>query len=409
MRILGIETSCDETAAAVLDFKEAKNVSVTILSNVVHSQIATHRKTGGVVPEVAAREHVEKIIPVVEKALESVRHPEFISGSQMNGRGSRNKFGMTSAPVDVIAVTYGPGLITSLLVGVETARTLAWAWSVPVVAVDHMEGHIAAAMLQRKGIGYRVQGLGATIGPNPYTLTPIPYPALALVVSGGHTELVLMKKPLDYKIIGATRDDAVGEAFDKVAKILGLEYPGGPVVSKFAESGDPTVFPFSAPMIKSPDYDFSFSGIKTAVLYKVRDITTSSLRAGRSNPRHPGRDQDPDSGQARMTMTQRNDMCASFQKAVVDVLVAKTLRAAKEYNVKTVILAGGVAANKQLREQLGLAIHEHLPLTTYSLPLAGFCTDNAVMIATAGYFHALKKQFTPWKKLDVNPNLVLGV
>ena len=401
MRILGIESSCDETAAAVLEFEDTKiqryedtkGVPVRILSNIVHSQIATHRKTGGIVPEVAAREHVQKIIPVVEEALKSVRHP----GHDQDPDSGQAR--MTDRPpVDAIAVTYGPGLITSLLVGVETARTLSWAWNVPVVAVNHMEGHISAAFLQpRNDPSFAKASEGRQ-----YLISNIQYPALALVVSGGHTELVLIKKPLYYHIIGATRDDAVGEAFDKVAKILGLEYPGGPVVSKLAESGDPEVFPFSAPMIKSPDYDFSFSGIKTAVLYKVRDITSSSLRAKRSNPRS-------DSGQARMTTSQRNDICAGFQKAAVDVLVAKTIRAVKEYKIKTVMLAGGVAANKQLRTQLGDALNSQILNTKYVIPELQFCTDNAVMIATAGYFHALKKQFTPWKKLDVDPNVVLGV
>ncbi len=428
MRILGIETSCDETAAAVLDFKEIKrqgdkevqNVSVAILSNVVHSQIATHRKTGGVVPEVAAREHVQKIIPVVEKALgynantaNQRRHPECISGSQPNGRRSRNKFGMTSAPVDVIAVTYGPGLITSLMVGVETARTLSWAWKIPLVAVNHMEGHISAAFLKPGNDKFLISNSqkNTKLPISNYQLQPIAYPALALVVSGGHTELVLMRKPLHYQIIGATRDDAVGEAFDKVARILGLEYPGGPVVSKLAELGDPKAFPFSPPMIKSPDYDFSFSGIKTAVLYKVRDMLSLRPRlGGGSNPqRHP----ELVSGsrfrvKPGMTEAIRNNLCASFQKAVVDVLVAKTIRAAKEYKVKTIILAGGVAANKQLREQLRIAIDTQIPYTLYLIPYTSFCTDNAVMIALAGYFRAQKKQFTPWQKLDVDPNLVLG-
>ncbi|MBI5135246.1 tRNA (adenosine(37)-N6)-threonylcarbamoyltransferase complex transferase subunit TsaD [Candidatus Uhrbacteria bacterium] len=411
MRILGIETSCDETAAAVLEFSSPStqapsrrslwsgNIDVKILSNVVHSQIATHRKTGGVVPEVAAREHVEKIIPVVEKALVSAGRKSEIRNPKSE-TNTKYKILNTKPPIDAIAVTYGPGLITSLMVGVETARTLAWAWKIPLVAVNHMEGHIAAAWLQRKGIGFRVQGLGVKTDPNPHTLTPIPYPALALVVSGGHTELVLMKKPLGYKIIGATRDDAVGEAFDKVAKILGLEYPGGPVVSRLAESGDPTVFPFSAPMIKSNDYDFSFSGIKTAVLYKVKELEIRKL-AGRVTTLQ--------AKSYKLTPVVVADICASFQKAVVDVLVAKTIRAAKEYKIKTVILAGGVAANKQLREQLAAAVARELPITNYQLPIPSFCTDNAVMIAIAGYFHALKKQFTPWKKLDVNPNLVLGV
>ncbi len=392
MRILSIETSCDETAAAVLEFASprgprferslwSRNIGVKILSNVVHTQIATHRKTGGVVPEVAAREHVAKIVPIVEAALAPVMNQEL---------GVRN-YGSKRPPVDVIAVTYGPGLITSLMVGVETARTLAWAWKVPLVAVNHMEGHITAAFLQRpqnfqflplRGISRRETILNFQ---NEYRISDTQYPALALVVSGGHTELVLMKKPLSYQIIGATRDDAVGEAFDKVAKILGLQYPGGPEVSKLAELGNPEIFPFTPPMLNTKDYDFSFSGIKTAVLYNTRDQHNK-----------------------KSTKQYVNNICASFQKAVVDVLVAKTLRAAKEYNIKTLILAGGVAANKQLRHQLGEAINSQIPNTKYLIPELQFCTDNAVMIAIAGYYRKLKKQFTPWQTLDVDPNVVLG-
>lgn len=383
MKILGIETSCDETAAAVLEFgrpsTRSRNIKVNILSNVVSSQMETHKKTGGVVPEVAARAHMEQIIPVIEDAMRPVVRPKTSDVSNKRTRLTPYDLSHTTPKIDAIAVTYGPGLITSLSVGVETARTLAWSWNVPLIGVNHIEGHISAAYLQR------TPRIIKSSEAESYNLTALHYPALALVVSGGHTELVLIKKPLSYKIIGATRDDAVGEAFDKVARILGLEYPGGPIVSRLAEQGDASEFPFSPPMLKSNDYEFSFSGIKTAVLYKVRD-----QRAGIKD------------------QVFIRDICASFQKAVVEVLVAKTIRAAKEYKIKTIILAGGVAANKQLREQLADAIKQHLPHTTYLLPTPQFCTDNAVMIATAGYFHALKKEFTPWQKIDVNPNLVLG-
>ncbi len=399
MRILSIETSFDDTAAAVLEFTEerknprTKELHVTIVSNILHSQIATHQKTGGIVPEVAAREHVAKIVPVVEAALESVvrRKVSDVSRDKLTSYD----LPLTTSPVDAIAVTYGPGLITSLMVGVETARTLAWAWKVPLVAVNHMEGHISVALLKPHNDQFLISNsqqktkLPITnnqnrLEPRTYTLEPAVYPALALVVSGAHTELVLMKKPLSYHIIGATRDDAVGEAFDKVAKILGLPYPGGPVVSKLAELGNPEVFPFSPPMLNTNNYDFSFSGIKTAVLYKTKELKNE-----------------------RTKEQFVNNICASFQKAVVDVLVKKTLRAAKEYNIKTLILAGGVAANKQLREHLAFAINSQIPRTKYFIPEPQFCTDNAVMIGVAGYFCAQKK-FTPWEKLDVNPNLVLG-
>ena len=272
MKILGIESSCDETAAALVDYTGGR---FSVLSNVVASQIEIHKKTKGVVPEVAARCHVEAIIPVIKEAMQNETKP------------------------DAIAITKGPGLVTSLRIGVDTARTLSFFWGVPMIGVNHLEGHIYASVLQN---------------------TAIEFPALCLVVSGGHTELVLMKKHLDYKIIGETRDDAAGEAFDKVAKILDLGYPGGPEISKLAKEGNPKAIDFPRPMIDSKDFDFSFSGLKTAVLYYVKNLKPK-------------------------TYNLKPDICASFEQAVVDVLVAKTICAAKKYKVKTVILGGGVSAN----------------------------------------------------------------
>lgn len=350
MRILGIESSCDETAASVVEavVRNSKIVQLAALSNVVASQVKIHAKTGGVVPEVAARQHVEAIIPVVQQALREAE--------------PRKEKREQSRMIDAIAVTRGPGLITSLRVGVDTARTLASVWKKPLVAVNHLEGHIYANWLA--------------------TSKPIQFPVLALIVSGGHTELVLMRRHLDYRIIGATRDDAAGEAFDKVAKILRLGYPGGPAVSKCAARGNPQAVAFPRPMIDSQDFDFSFAGLKTAVLYYCRDFKpqTSHLKP---------------------------DVCASFEQAVVDVLVAKTIRAAKKYKVKTVLVGGGVAANRRLRDELGRAVRDTLPTTYYLLPAAEYTGDNAAMIAAAGAFRAAAKDFTLWQEIEADPNLSL--
>lgn len=345
MRILGIETSCDETAVAIV---EGRGEKVRVLQHEVASQIRIHARYGGVVPEVAARAHVEKLDLL------------------LRGFGTRDsELGRDGKGIDAIAVTAGPGLITSLRVGVDVARTLAWAWGKPLVGVNHLEGHIYA-----NWIGH------ATCNTQHVT-----FPAVVLIVSGGHTELVLMTGHGKYRLLGATRDDAVGEAFDKVAKILGLGYPGGPAVSKAAERGNPDAIAFPRPMINSKDFDFSFSGLKTAVLYRVRDsnfkLQTSKFTA---------------------------DVCASFEKAAVDVLVEKTIRAAVKYKAKAVLLAGGVSANRRLRKDLGYAIAERLPTTHYSLPTLEFTTDNAAMIAAAGYFRARKRQFVDPMKLEPKAN-----
>ncbi len=335
MIILGIESSCDETAVSVL--KTNKN-KFKILSHIIASQIKTHHKYGGVVPEVAARQHVVNMIPVLDTAMTEAK--------------------VKPKDITAIAVTKGPGLITSLRVGVQTAKTLSALWNKKIVALNHMEGHIYANWYQN---------------PN------IKLPALCLIVSGGHTELVLIKKHGEYKLVGRTRDDAAGEAFDKVAKLLGLGYPGGPKIQTLAQKGNPYKFDFPRPMLSHDNFDFSFSGLKTSVLYLVKKEF--------KNKKIPS-----------------NDICASFQQAVVDVLVGKTLLAANKLDVKSVLLAGGVAANKMLREELGRAIKKDLPNTKYYYPTLELCTDNAAMIAIAGYFHILKKDFADWKKFDADPN-----
>jgi N6-L-threonylcarbamoyladenine synthase len=395
MKILGIETSCDETSAAIA---ESRDLGFKVLSNIVSSQAKIHAKYGGVVPEVAARKHVETILPILEKAM-----------------GGRNE-----KTIDAIAVTTGPGLITSLLVGAEVARVLSYIWQKPLVAVNHLEGHIYANWLlfsrhseersdEESRTNVRTRMCERSFASLRMTGRGFGFPILCLVVSGGHTELVLMTGHGKYKVIGRTRDDAAGECFDKTAKILGLGYPGGPAIAKFADyhqsviarseatkqsrastrsprpdfigARDDALVHLPRPMIDSPEFDFSFSGLKTAVLYAARDLDKKySLK--KIQPR----------------------MAFEVQEAIVDVLVAKTIWAARKYGVKTVMLAGGVSANKRLREQFVTAVKRELSNTKYQIPDTKYCTDNAAMIAAAGYFHAIKKDFTSWQKLKVDPN-----
>ncbi len=387
-RVLGIETSCDETAAAVVECERPSPKSrsrtssvgkfdfpkLRVLSNVVSSQIDVHRKTGGVVPEVAAREHVKTIVPTIRAALQNAARKLPITNYQL-------------LRPDVIAVTNGPGLITSLMVGVETARTLAAAWNVPLIGVNHLEGHILAAFLPHKN--YQLSRHSGT-PPWRWPVTSYQFPMLALLVSGGHTELVLMRRWLHYDVMGETLDDAAGEAFDKVAKILGLGYPGGPAIEHAAKRGDAREEPFTPPMLDSDDFNFSFSGIKTAVLYRLRDSGSLTSRIGKLN-----------------FTNFRCDVAAGFQKAVVDVLVAKTLRAAQKYKAKTIILCGGVAANARLRSELASTLKNQLPNSRFQVPDSKFCTDNAAMIAAAGALSALHQKFTPWKNVTTNPTLGL--
>ncbi|HCM67695.1 MAG TPA: tRNA (adenosine(37)-N6)-threonylcarbamoyltransferase complex transferase subunit TsaD [Candidatus Kerfeldbacteria bacterium] len=335
MRILSIETSCDETAISVVDALRGKFV---VRSHIISSQIPKHVKYGGVVPEVAAREHVKNIIPTLYYALKK----------------SKTK----PKQIDLIAVTRGPGLMTSLAVGIQTAVGLAFGWKKPLVGVNHMEGHIYSNWVE-----------------HPTTK----FPALHLVVSGGHTELVLMTGHGKYRLLGKTRDDAAGEAFDKVAKILNLPYPGGPSIQRAAEKGNPQAVDFPRPMMNAQGFEFSFAGLKTSVLYHVQKMK-------------------------RVTPRQRADIAASFQQAVVDVLVAKTVRAATQYRVKSVFLAGGVAANKPLREQLAKAIKKELPRALFTIPPFKLCTDNATMIAVAGYFRYRRNGADNWQTLDADPN-----
>jgi N6-L-threonylcarbamoyladenine synthase len=340
MKILGIESSCDETAASVVEDGRV------LLSNVVNSQIDIHALYGGVVPEVAARSHIEVINPVINQALTDAN--------------------CTWNDIDAIAVTYAPGLIGSLLVGTLAARTLAVLKDKPLYPIHHVEAHVYANFLNQ---------------------TAPEFPMLALIVSGGHSQLVLFRDHGDYELLGQTQDDAVGEAFDKVAKILGLPYPGGPSVAKAALNGDSKRYILPKAKLKG-DYDFSFSGLKTAVLRAVQ--------------RETGVDFTFPSGElsARLDDVQRNDFAASFQYTAISTLVDKAEKAFRDYSPKSVVIAGGVAANQELRRQLS----ERLPLHIDYAPMQ-LCTDNAAMIATLGYYYAQKKQPTDPMDLEVVPSL----
>ena len=350
MLILGIETSCDETAVSLIQIKSLKKgMNFKILSNIVSSQVPIHRQYGGIIPEVAARAHIENILPVIKKSLKDINPKK----------------------IDLIAVTQGPGLITSLLVGLETAKTLAYAYQKPLMGINHLEGHLAANFIEHE----------------PKNI----FPAISLIVSGGHTELGLIKKPGQYQKIGQTRDDAAGECFDKIAKLLKIGYPGGPVISQMAEKmkNKPTNITLPRPMIKTNDFDFSFSGLKTAVLYFVKK-NKNKLKNKKNI----------------------QSICAESQQAIIDVLIFKTIKASKKYKAKSVLLSGGVAANQELREQLRLHVCKLPNHVKFFVPLKNLCTDNAVMIAAAAAlkFKSLtslqkKKLKDNWQKIKVNSNL----
>lgn len=308
--IMGIETSCDETACAII-----KN-GTEILSNVVASQIESHKRFGGVVPEIASRHHVEQITIVIEEALE--------------------KANVTMDEIDAIAVTEGPGLVGALLIGVNAAKAIAYAHNKPIIGVHHISGHIYANQL----------------------ITPLKFPLMALVVSGGHTELVYMPEHGVFEVIGETRDDAAGEAYDKVARVLDLPYPGGPHIDRLAHNGQPTI-KLPRAWLEEDSYDFSFSGLKSAVINTVHNANQKN------------------------EIIIPEDLAASFQDSVTEVLVTKTLRATKEYKVKQLLLAGGVAANKGLRERLTQSFSDQNEVEVVIPPLS-LCTDNAAMIAAVG-------------------------
>ena len=354
MKVLGIETSCDETAAAIVE--DGKRV----LSDVVVSQIDIHRAYGGVVPEVAARSHIEAINPVIDQALEQAS--------------------CSWSDVDAIAVTYAPGLVGSLLVGTLAARTLAAIHNKPLFPVHHVEAHVYANFVTEKGSAKELESLELPENDPGF-------PILALIVSGSHSQLVLFKDHGDYELLGQTQDDAVGEAFDKVARIIGLPYPGGPSIAQAAQSGDPLRYKLPKAKLDGR-YDFSFSGLKTAALRAVqrevgKDFTFPSHELAEL-----------------LTTSQRDDFAASFQNIAVETLVDVTLRAYEDYQPRSVVIAGGVAANQELRRQL----RERLPIDiSYAPPR--LCTDNGVMIACLGYYHAQQLEPTSAYDLEVKPSV----
>ncbi|EGG80231.1 glycoprotease/Kae1 family metallohydrolase [Lachnospiraceae bacterium 2_1_46FAA] len=332
--ILAIESSCDETAAAVV--KNGREV----LSNVISSQIELHKLYGGVVPEIASRKHIEKINQVIEEALEEAN--------------------VTLDDVDAIGVTYGPGLVGALLVGVAEAKAIAYAKRKPLIGVHHIEGHISANFIENK------------------ELEP---PFICLVISGGHTHLVCVKDYGEYEIIGRTRDDAAGEAFDKVARAIGLGYPGGPKIDKLSKEGNPDAITFPKAHINDAPYDFSFSGVKSAVLNYINGC------------------------QMKGETFNQADVAASFQKAVTEVLVENAMRAVDEYDMKKLAIAGGVASNSTLRQAMKDACEKKEIEFYYPSPI--FCTDNAAMIGVAAYYEYLKGTRHGWD-LNAVPNLKLG-
>jgi N6-L-threonylcarbamoyladenine synthase len=343
MKILGIETSCDETAAAIIE-GEKESKKVKLLSNTISSSLSLHATTGGIIPEVAAREQVKYIIPVIEKTLEEIPMKE----------------------IDAIAVTIGPGLIGSLLIGVETAKTLAYVFNKPIIPTNHLIGHIYANWIEKENINSGI----------------IEFPLLSLVVSGGHTDLVLIAGHGKIKWLGGTRDDAAGEAFDKIGRLLNLPYPGGPSIEKNAKKGNIKRFNLPKPLINSDNFDFSFSGLKTAAhreILKLKEINNNQL-----------------------TKTDIQDICASLQKTIIDVLIYKTLKAAKKYKVKSILLGGGVSANQLLLDELIQNTKNQLPNTEVFVPTKILCTDNAAMIATAAFYNY---RDIPWQKLTANPEL----
>lgn len=366
MRVLSIETSCDDTAVAIVELDE-ETQSIRVVANLLSSQTALHAAWGGVVPMLAAREHSRNIQPLLTAVF--------------------TEAALTPNDINLIAVTAGPGLTPALVIGVQTAKTLAYRWHKPLLGIHHIEGHIYANFICPSQSKMERQ----------YNT----FPLLALVVSGGHTQLILMRDHFNYEILGETQDDAVGEAFDKVAKMLGLAYPGGPEVARHASCVNPPTAEIQVPqnhitlprpMINSGDYNFSFSGIKTAVLYTLQ----------KQNPE---------------TLTDENfinTVCAEFQNASVEVLVSKTKQAINQYAPKTVVIAGGVSANVHLREQLAHMINQNFSDVAFLTPEFKYSLDNAAMIGSAALLrwqrmseHDRNQALTTWEMLEPNANLKL--
>lgn len=391
--ILGIETSCDETAICLL--KGGRKGDFEILANNISSQIKIHAPFGGVVPSLAKREHQKNLIPILtlslkEAGLLKIPNPKSIISSfklqtiknilerdEILFKKSIPFLKKYNKPkIDYIAVTYGPGLAPALWPGINLARSLSFCWNIPILAINHLEAHIIANWLSPIN-----------------TITKKIFPAISLIISGGHTQLVLINNLEKYKLIGETRDDAIGECFDKTARLLGLPYPGGPAISaeaeKFPTSNlQPKKIKLPRPMINSNDFDFSFSGLKTAVLYSVQDLKKNGANIKKLTP----------------------EICFEFQQAINDVLISKTLKAAKKYKAKSIILGGGVSANQSLKDAFAKRIINEMPKTQFIFPERKYSTDNAAMIALTALFQINKiktKSKLNWKNLQADANLRL--
>ena len=378
MKILSIETSCDDTCLSITEGSfSGKEKKFKILSEKVSSQIEIHRKWGGIYPTLAKREHQKNLPTVLKEVLESSGLLEKSSKIfKKNLKEISDLLKKIKKPeIDIIAVTKGPGLEPCLWVGINFAKTLSKCWDIPIIPVDHIESHILASLISENG-----------------KIKKIEFPALSLVVSGGHTQLVLIKNIGEYKIIGETRDDAAGECFDKTARILGLDYPGGPAIAHLAEQWKNQIsttntqieeIKLPRPMINQKNYDFSFSGLKTAVLYKFKKTPKS-----------------------KKSKKYIQAMCFEIQQSIIDVLLKKTIRAAKNYKVKSIILGGGVASNKELRQQFKKKMEEKIEGIKCYVPEKEYCTDNAVMTAITALHHL--KDTEDIEELKAESNLRIG-
>jgi N6-L-threonylcarbamoyladenine synthase len=402
MKVLSIETSCDETAVAILECSgDERSAQFIVKSHALISQIDIHREFGGVFPAVAKREHAKNLVPLLGSALEEAEmlHED----TQIIDEETRitlaklleREIGMAEAfmqfiseterpDIDVIAVTYGPGLAPALWVGVNFAQALAVAWNIPLVPVNHMEGHFLVALAMAQG---RTEE-------NILTIENVEPPILGLLISGGHTEIDLMESWLSYRRLGQTRDDAVGEAFDKVARMMDLPYPGGPEISKLAdrdrEDASSNPFDLPRPMINSGDFDFSFSGLKTAVLYILKDIKKERGESYMISDR------------------EKEQLSRAFEDAAADVLIAKTTKALEESQAQILAVGGGVSANPQIRKRFGERLAKDFSYVDLRYPPAGLTGDNAVMIGLAGYYRTLKQQFIEPGTLIADGNLSLA-
>ncbi len=383
MKILGIETSCDDTCVAVIEVLNKKEADFKILSNIVSSQVEIHKKYGGVYPTLAKREHQKNLIPVLEKSLKEADlfskpkkkiklKKEKIKNILKREKNLLNNLKIflkkTKKPkIDLIAATTGPGLDPCLWTGINLTKALALSWNLPVVPVNHIEAHILSNFVKRKPRNEL-------------------FPAISLIISGGHTQLILSKKIGNYEIIGETRDDAAGECFDKTARILGLPYPGGPIIEKKAKKKEGK-FKFKIelprPMINSKNYDFSFSGLKTAVLYDFKERKKEEKESEQYI----------------------KEMAKEIQQAIIDVLIKKTIKTAKDKKAKSILLGGGVTANKELRKQLKEKIKKEIPKTEFLVPNIKYSGDNALIIAVTGFFRRENKK--SWQEIKAEPNLRL--